>query len=79
VPPPSSQPLLDIQLIAAAQAKCPDCQQALHSTVLKVVQAALEVQQVLVDISSGVMWPLVPAQFCRAVFAAVHNGQKRCL
>jgi Integrase zinc binding domain len=38
-----------------------------------VIKVSLEDQQVLVDVSSGVMRPLVPAQFRRAVFAAVHN------
>jgi Integrase zinc binding domain len=73
VPPPAGQLPLDIQLIAAAQANCPDCQQAVQSPVLKVVKVSLEGQQVLVDVSSGVMWPLVPAQFRRAIFKAVHN------
>jgi Integrase zinc binding domain len=59
--------------IFAAQANCPDYQQAVQSLALKVVKVSLEGQQVLVDVSSGVMRPLVLAQFRRAVFNAVHN------
>jgi hypothetical protein len=51
--PPSSQLPLDIRLISVVQASCPYSQQALQSTVLKVVQVAFEGQPVLVNISSG--------------------------
>jgi transposase InsO family protein len=70
---PASQPPIDIRDIAAAQSSCQDCLTAESSKVLQVVKVSLENQQVLVDISSGVMRPLVPAQFRRAIFAAVHG------
>jgi hypothetical protein len=47
---------LDINFIAAAQAGCPYCKQALQSSVLKEVQVSMEEQPVLIDVSSGVMW-----------------------
>jgi hypothetical protein len=34
---------------------------------------AYEGQQLMVDISSGVMRLLVPLQFCRRIFHVVHN------
>jgi hypothetical protein len=70
---PASQPPIDIRDIAASQSSCQDCLTAESSKVLKVVKVSLENQQVLVDISSEVMRPLVPAQFRRAIFAAVHG------
>jgi hypothetical protein len=64
---------VDIRDLARAQPACPNCQRAVHSPSLKVVSVDLQGQAVLVDISSGVMRPLVPAQFCRRIFDAVHS------
>jgi cleavage and polyadenylation specificity factor subunit 1 len=69
---PASQPPIDIRDIAAAQSSCQDCISAEHSKVLKVVKVSLDDASVLVDISSGVMRPLVAAKFCRDIFTAVH-------
>jgi hypothetical protein len=70
VPPgeASQTPPLDIHEIAAAQPGCQDCQRARSSAALRVISVQMEGAAVLVDVSSGVMRPLVPAQLHRAVF-----------
>jgi cleavage and polyadenylation specificity factor subunit 1 len=75
VPPgeASQTPPLDIHEIAAAQPGCHDCQRARTSAALRVISVQMEGAAVLVDVSSGVMRPLVPAQLRRAVFSAVHS------
>jgi Integrase zinc binding domain len=65
--------LVDFRDIAAAQAGCPDCQRAMASPSLRVVQVEVDGWPLLVDISSGVMRPLVPQQFRRRIFDAVHG------
>jgi RNase H-like domain found in reverse transcriptase/Integrase zinc binding domain len=67
----AAQPPVDVRDVAAAQAGCPDCQRAKASPSFRVVK--VEVDGQLVDISSGVMRPLVPQQFCRRIFDAVHG------
>jgi Integrase zinc binding domain len=64
-------PPLDVADIAEMQPACPDCQRAMHVPSLKVVEMAGK--KLLVDTSSGVMRLLVPAQFRRRLFDAVHN------
>jgi hypothetical protein len=64
-PPPPGQPPADIKCIAEAQKDCPDCQRAASSPNLRVISVQMEGTSVLVDVSSGVMWPLVPADFRR--------------
>jgi transposase InsO family protein len=68
-----AQPPVDIGAIAAAQSQCPDCQRAKHSSALKVAKVQFEGSEVLVDISSGVMRPLVPEQYRRRIFSAIHG------
>jgi RNase H-like domain found in reverse transcriptase len=58
---PCSAAPLDISQIAEAQRDCPDCQGASDSAALRVVRVQIGGQQVLVDTTSGVMRPLVPA------------------
>jgi transposase InsO family protein len=70
---PCSTVPLDIGQIAAAQHFCHDCQRASYSAALRVVRVKMGGQEVLVDTSSGVMWPLVLALLRRQVFAAVHG------
>jgi transposase InsO family protein len=72
-PPPASAPPVDIRDLAAAQSSCPDCAQAVSSPALRVESVSLSGQQVLVDLSSGVMRPLVPAAYRRAIFDNVHG------
>jgi transposase InsO family protein len=59
--------------MAAAQQLCPDCQQAASSSVLRVTTIKMDNTSIMVDTSSGVFRPLVPAVFRRPVFEAVHN------
>jgi hypothetical protein len=40
---------------------------------LKVISVNLDGKQLLVDVQSGVMRPLVPEPFLRAIFDAVHG------
>jgi transposase InsO family protein len=69
----AAQPPVDIGDIAAAQPQCPDCQRAKLSSALKVSQVQFQGSEVLVDISSGVMRPLVPEQYRRRIFSAIHG------
>jgi Integrase zinc binding domain len=73
-PPPQTGSLpVDIRDLAAAQRSCQDFQQATTSPALTVLTAELDVMPVLVDVSSGVFHPVVPANFRRRIFEAVHN------
>jgi hypothetical protein len=72
-PLPPLQPPADIKSIAEAQKSCQDCQRAISSPSLKVISVQLDTTPVLVDVSSGVMRPLVPAPFCRQIFNHVHS------
>jgi transposase InsO family protein len=64
---------MDVREIATAQTACQDCLRAQSSAALRVVTVQLEGVPVLVDVSSRVMRPLVPASHRRAVFSAVHE------
>jgi Integrase zinc binding domain len=70
---PASSPPVNVQELAAAQANCPDCKRAASSPVLRVLSVKLEDTNILVDVSSGVFRPLVPASFRRPIFDAVHS------
>jgi transposase InsO family protein len=70
---PASSPPVNVQELAAAQASCPDCRKAASSPVLRVMSVKLEDTNILVDVSSGVFRPLVPASFRRPIFNAVHS------
>jgi hypothetical protein len=71
-PPPASSPV-DLGALAAAQPACPDCQRARSSPALRVSEISLHGLPILVDTSSGVFRPLVPAVFWRPIFDAVHS------
>jgi transposase InsO family protein len=64
---------VNISEIAAGQAECSDCAAAEQSSVLRVITVQLENAAVKVDVSSGVMRPLVPKQLRHKVFTAVHS------
>jgi cleavage and polyadenylation specificity factor subunit 1 len=68
----SSSPV-DLLALAAAQARCPDCQKAPYSSSLQVSAIQLQGTPILVDTCSGVFQPLVPAAFRRQIFDAIHN------
>jgi cleavage and polyadenylation specificity factor subunit 1 len=70
-PPPSSP--VDLAALAAAQMSCPDCQRAASSSVLRVTTIQMDNTSIMVDTSSGVFRPLVPAVFRRPIFEAIHN------
>jgi transposase InsO family protein len=72
-PPQAGSPPVDIRDLAAAQRGCQDCQRAASSPALTVLTAELDGVPVLVDTSSGVFPPLVPASFRRRIFEVVHN------
>jgi hypothetical protein len=59
--------LLPVDLVAA-QAACPDRQRASLSPALRVSEVTLHGSPLLVDTSSGVFRPLVPAAFRRPIF-----------
>jgi transposase InsO family protein len=70
---PAASPPVDLQELAAAQASCHDCQKGKSSPVLRVLDVAIGGSNVLVDVSSGIFRPRVPAIFRRRIFEAVHN------
>jgi transposase InsO family protein len=69
----AGQPPIDIAELAAEQPNCADCRAAETSKVLKVMTVQLEGKPVKVDVSSGVMRPLVPAAMRRRIFDIIHN------
>jgi hypothetical protein len=71
--PQAPSPPVNIHDIADAQPGCPDCQRASSLPALKVISVNLDGKQLLVDVQSGVMRPLVPEPFRRAIFDAVHG------
>jgi transposase InsO family protein len=71
--PHSPPPPVDLLALAAAQAQCPDCQRDPTSSSLQVSVIQLQVTSILVDTSSGVFRPLVPAAFRRPIFDAIHG------
>jgi transposase InsO family protein len=70
--PPTSPPV-DLTELAAAQPGCPDCQRAASSPALRVLNMKMDDRELLVDASSGVLRPLVPAPYRRSIFEAVHS------
>jgi cleavage and polyadenylation specificity factor subunit 1 len=71
--PPAAATPVDIRDLAAAQLTCDDCRRARTSAALRVQTAVLDNSTVLVDTSSGVFRPLVPAAYRRRIFEAIHN------
>jgi transposase InsO family protein len=69
-PPPSPVDLLEM---AAAQQSCADCQRGATSPALRILRMDVGPESLLVDCSSGVLRPLVPAAFRRQIFNAVHD------
>jgi RNase H-like domain found in reverse transcriptase/Integrase zinc binding domain len=76
-PPPAMPPPVNL---AAAQAECPHCRRGRSSPALNVMQVQLPLLSgdggaalVLVDTSSGVLRPLVPAAFRCRIFDAIHG------
>ncbi len=71
--PPAAPSPVDLLALAAAQAQCPDCQKTPSSSSLQVSAVQLQGTSILVDTSSGVFRPLVPASFRRPIFDAIHG------
>jgi transposase InsO family protein len=69
----AAEPPVDVRDIAAAQPACADCQRAASSPSLRVLEVDMSGHRLLVEVSSGVMRLLVPQQFRRAIFQAVHG------
>jgi Integrase zinc binding domain len=73
-PEATSPPMLvDLPQLGAAQATCTDYQRGWSSTALRVLEVSIGGQNVLVDVSSGVFRPLVPAAFRRQIFSSIHS------
>jgi transposase InsO family protein len=79
-PAPALPPPVNLADLAAAQAACQDCHRGISSPALKVMQVQLPLPSggggatsILVDTSSGVLRPLVPAAFRRQIFDAIHG------
>jgi Integrase zinc binding domain len=77
---PVAPPLLvNLADLAAAQQSCPDCERGLASPALNVMCVKLPgLDQdngtfILVDTSSGVLRPLIPASFRHQIFEAIHS------
>ncbi len=70
--PVSTSPV-DLVALAAAQPSCSDCQRAVSSSALRVTTIKMDNTSIMVDTSSGVFRPLVPAIFRRPIFEAIHN------
>ncbi len=66
-------PPVDLVALAAAQLACLDCQRAYTSSALRVSEISMQGLPILVDTSSGVFRPLVPAVFRRPIFEAIHG------
>jgi Integrase zinc binding domain/RNase H-like domain found in reverse transcriptase len=66
-------PPVTVAEIAAAQPSCADCASAPQSSVLRVQRMVVDGQELLVDTSSGVIRPLIPAVLRRRLFDAVHG------
>jgi hypothetical protein len=78
VPSPHARPLLpslpvDLMALAAAQAECPDCQRATTLSSLQVTVVQMQGTSIVVDTSSGIFSPLVPAAFRRPIFDVIHS------
>ncbi len=69
---PSSR-LVDLVVLVAAEASCPNCQRAQMSSSLQVSVIKMQDTSKLVDMSSGVFCPLMPAAFQRPKFDAIHG------
>jgi hypothetical protein len=70
---PTPSPPVSVADIAALQRSCRDCCTASESKVLRVQQVLLDGCQLLVDTSSGVLRPLVPAALRRRLFDSIHG------
>jgi hypothetical protein len=70
-PPPASP--VDLAALAAAQPTCPDCCRAPFSSSLRVTTIQMDNTSIMVDTSSGVFRPLVPAAFHRPIFDVIHG------
>jgi RNase H-like domain found in reverse transcriptase len=79
-PPPAMLLPVNLADLAAAQADCLDCCHGRSLSALNVMQVQLPLPSgdggaasILVDSSSGVLRPLVPATFCCPIFEAIHS------
>jgi hypothetical protein len=77
---PTAPPAVDLHQMAAAQASCANCSACQSSPSLRVSAVPIPVAAgrpgsttILADSSTGVLRPLVPAAFRRAVFSSVHE------
>ncbi len=64
---------VDYAAIAAAQGSCPGVQKVAASLALQIRRVQIHKADVLCDVAMGEAWPLVPAAFRTAVFAAIHG------
>ncbi len=64
---------MDYAAMAAAHGSCPEVQKVAASPALQFRHVQIHGADVLCNVSTGVAWPLVPAAFRTAVFAAIHG------
>jgi cleavage and polyadenylation specificity factor subunit 1 len=64
---------VDFAQLAREQQQCPDVQQLRASATLKVQAVRVGDLELLCDVSTGVMRPLVPASMRRVIFDALHQ------
>ena len=69
----SSSTAVDWRAVALRQATCPDVQAAVSSTSLQVEALLHEGVELLCDISTGNIWPLIPKTDRHEVFVAFHS------
>jgi transposase InsO family protein len=71
--PPSPSAIGDLEAFSAAQKTCPDVAAMRQSPSLDIVYRLCGKSYLYSDVSTPVFRPLVPRDFCRAVFEALHN------
>ena len=70
---PTPSPVLDWSVLARDQQTCTQTQEIAARGSLQVKKVLVEEVELLCDLSTGVLRPLVPVQQRRAIFDAVHN------
>jgi hypothetical protein len=64
---------MDLVALAAVHPICPDCQCARSSPALRMSEISLRSSSILVDTSSGVFRPLIPATFRCPIFDTINS------
>jgi hypothetical protein len=70
--------LIDFEVLAAEQLTDSDTQELEHSGTLRIHEGKVVDKQLLCDVSTGIVRPLVPVFQCAAVFHAIHGVEHPC-